>query len=155
MFSITTFNVTVQVFTMNSSHMFISILTSIHLFQPWQRSTFLAFFFLIAIAFFAPFQVDARVVPATPRTRGGYCHEEIGPDVPVPQGYKLGATDHCPHCLNGGGVGQVRENLKSNYRPYESDNRPHAGPCGDSIGKNDHMVGALFVADVLGYCQFV
>ena len=100
---------------------------------------------LLTSAFFAlsPTLTDAHGFMATPRTRGSYCSQKVQPDLAIPQG--CGNIDYCPHCQNGGGVGSVSSALGGVFTPYRSDNRQHAGLCGDPIGSNDHMVGGQYV----------
>lgn len=99
----------------------------------------------VLLLVFNSVQVDAHGFMATPRSRGAYCNDKVGPNVPIPQGCTEAAKDNCAHCQNGGGVGKVRENLNQRYSRYRSDNRMHAGLCGDELGNADHMIGGMYV----------
>lgn len=83
-----------------------------------------------------------------PRQRGAYVSTKCKPDLTTPDNPVI---DYCAHCLNGGTVATVKNNLPSSgwyeYDPIsnfqKSANR--AGLCGDPKGKSDHMLGGSFM----------
>ncbi|KAI0565070.1 Cellulose/chitin-binding protein [Gracilaria domingensis] len=84
----------------------------------------------------------------TPRQRGAYhAKDKCGSNLPHPSNP---ITDYCPHCLNGGTVATVKQNLPpggwKEYNPItDASTLKRAGLCGDPRGKNDHMIGGKFM----------
>lgn len=84
----------------------------------------------------------------TPRQRGAYISDKCGSNLPIPANPII---DYCAHCLNGGTVATVQQNLpKSGWHLYDPINNfklsaKRAGLCGDPLGDNDHLIGGQFM----------
>ncbi|CAN8067031.1 unnamed protein product [Agarophyton chilense] len=84
----------------------------------------------------------------TPRQRGAYhAKDKCGSNLSEPPNP---ITDYCPHCLNGGTVATVKQNLPpggwKEYDPIRDESTmKRAGLCGDPRANNDHMLGGKFM----------
>ena len=93
-----------------------------------------------------------------PRQRGAYKSRRCGdlPDLDKVMNEAGSSADQvvidfCPHCLNGGSSGNVKQNLGSEgWKVHDPINdfdgsATRAGICGDPVGNDDHMIGGTFV----------
>lgn len=83
-----------------------------------------------------------------PRQRGAYHSDKCDSNLSEPTNPVI---DYCAHCLNGGTVGVVKQNLPpggwKNYEPTKdfAGTAGRAGLCGDARGGNAHMIGGSFM----------
>lgn len=97
-----------------------------------------------------PQLVAGHGVLCTPRQRGGYrAADKCGSTLSNPPDPEI---DYCPHCLNGGSVSTVAQNLPPGgweaYNPMETSfaaMKTRAGMCGDPKGSTEHMLGGRFM----------
>lgn len=94
-------------------------------------------------------RASAHGMMCTPRQRGAYqSSDKCGTSLPEPTDP---VTDYCPHCLNGGAVSTVVNNLPSGgWKVYEPTKdyatfANRAGLCGDPTQGTDHMIGGTFL----------
>lgn len=91
--------------------------------------------------------VHGHGMMCTPRQRGAYQASRCPTDLSEPIANEI---DYCPHCLNAGGVGTVRNNLPpQGWTVYDPINDfsgfgNRAGLCGDPTGSTDHLIGGRF-----------
>lgn len=91
---------------------------------------------------------NAHGMICSPRQRGAFTSFKCGNDLPFPENPVI---DHCAHCLNGGGIATIRQNLPLSgwhqYNPIENFNASatRAGLCGDAKQSKSHMIGGEFM----------
>lgn len=91
---------------------------------------------------------DAHGMMCGPRQRGAYVSSKCPTDLDVPDDPVI---DYCGHCLNGGTVDTVKENLPPGgwdiFEPTKdfAGTADRAGLCGDPKGRNYHMIGGDFM----------
>lgn len=93
-------------------------------------------------------EANSHGIMCTPRQRGAYQSVKCPYNLPEPRNPVI---DYCAHCLSGGSVGAVKQNLPlGGWRVYDPTKRffssaNRAGLCGDPKGDASHMIGGTFM----------